>query len=1244
VSEPPLPDVPAQAPTPPAADITGALAKTEHALAALNGPKVFERIAVACLETYVPALRNTGGAGDEQRDGVGGPLFADNDRIVLTASLERAWAKKVEHDLDGLAKHGRKPDLVLAVSNRKTGAKRRNELIIDTRAKRGYKLQIVDVEFLALRLLSAELLAIREELLGLPVPQLPVAVSAAAFGRRQPDFGANERLVGRAEEIDQLIELLRAHVVVEVIGPGGIGKTRLALAAHDRIDADRTLFLDDRARLDSDLLSSELAGADRLTLVVDNAHRRQDLRQVVGLLFTRTGDTRLILIARPGFDGRLREAIEGTAFDSPRMTGQLTLKGLTNKDIGDLVRTAKPPLEFEGSVERIVALAEGNPLIALLAHRAACSPEGVYGLSLNKVLADYARSAVATAVAGRTDVQADDLRDLLAVLAALGPVGPSEEGLVSSLLAVPVRAIRHRIDDLADVGLLTASGEQNAISPDLLAAHILHESYLSGNASGGVRYREIWDATDESRRDQMCQALGALQGFEVNAGTDVSTIVADALVELAATNPSRALRRAQSVAIGVPGIAIRTVDAALQELPKSAPERHSCLLIAMEVLSRVSDVSAGWPRQLAVAQAYFAAPGTDEVTKQILDSLTTVYKRLPMNISAYDGHVLAQVQTVLADATTAHWRRYRGESGCARTIATAAGQLLSVMSQTAYASAEDEMRIHLRAGFVPASERTAAVLRAGSSLLRESLPELELEFQQSVLQPIAALRRTARGTVGPYGAMPSSELANLTGEVLAELTKHLSEMQGLPLPTRAGLIEVLGTDPWPEDDELRQFYELLNLSSPRERRTEQSERVEHQAAGLLACEDITVELHRWEAWLTLAEQAHMRHAGRAVTGRVMHAAAQSDPERLAPALESVIADGGPLADHAGAALGELAARADGEALMRRLAVNSDAVVRVAVAAGLRLTADAWADLLLEELADDPDQSVRAAVACTAGWTKDGSSKRLRTGLRACLPADLSNALELFTGAESRSQPEGLAPLDGDFVTIVTELGANAACQSRIDGHELIELGELAGLPRLVIETCLARIRWLADNPAKDFAEAMARDGLPDELADAARTGANDQDRLSLMTLLEEPDLDGEASNDAIKLLAWIDDYDAVTDHIPRWLDSDIEQLKYRAFKLLHETRDSERFKQRALKLIAAEPTVDLSNLLLEAREPTWHVGSEEAVNRRLADEFGGWVENDDERLAAIGRKGVERFGGRSKNVTGSEEDHEIAWG
>ena len=1241
--------LPLSPPLPPSADIPGAVATTESALLALTDADRFERIAVACLQEFEPTLRNTGGAGDEQRDGVGGPLRVDGDRLILTVSLEkRAWGRKVERDLDGIKKHGHAPEDVWAVTNRRTGAKRRGALEREAPTRWGHRLRIIDGRFLALRLLTPHLLPVREELLGLSAPQPPVSLTAEIYASRQPDIGAPVDLVGRATEVDALVAALRAHPVVELVGPGGVGKTRLALEAAERLAADRIRFLDDRARLDADALAGELAGADHLVLVVDNAHRREDLRAVIGLLVARSGTTGLVLVARPGYDERLRQAIEGSALAQREGTRRLPVGRLTGAAIGELVGAATPTVKYEGAVEQIIDLADGNPLIALLAHRSVARGATLFGVGRNELLADYASSAVDNVVASRPDVEADDLRALLAMVSALGAMEDADVETVATLLEMRHRDVRHRLSDLADAGLVMVTGERYAIQPDLLSAHVLHDAFLAAGPLSGVRYDELWKAAGDAHHEAMCAALGGLHGFDVGQDTHVHDFVAAQLATLASVDASRALRLAQSLAPGLPDVGAGVVDVALQHLPDDDAQRETALLVAMEVLERVPDVAEGWPRQLKVSQALWSREATAEATKKTEEALTNVYKRLPVNTGPYDGHVLARVQDVLSETTADYWVRHRHEAGCARTIAAACQQLLAVLGELSRMSVEDDSIVRLGAMHVPAGERTGRVLRTGVLLLCECLPYLNVADQHHALDSVGKLRRVARGFDGPFGLTPDEALVGLASEVIAELAEAIAHVKGLALPTRARAAELLGTNPWSDDDELRAFRALLGRtdgdSSAWDRKA-RAARAESQAQALLAADDLPGRLKVWQAWLALAIDAQMPHIARDVIGEALRIVAERAPDRLAKALSPLLAEDGPLVPFTARALAELLVRKDGQELASEIFATAPDAGRAALGRALSPASEAWADAMLSKLASDEAAEVRAAAADAIAWGPEASSARLIIGLRACLPADIDSLLSVL-----RPDLDGdAAPLslDSECEGLVLEVVRGAAGQPRIDGDDLAEVAQLVTeVPRLAIEACWARVRWMTEHPPHNLQEMLAREGMPDELAEGARLGATDADRIALLDMLEDDELEGGVRSGAHQLLAWIQDADVVTQRLIVWLRGSSERLRYEARSLLRDMRGPEAFKSRARALLAAEPQLDLTPALLDARQPQWWIGSARVVGERITAEFADWAEDDDARLAAVGRAGVARFTdwGASAEEDDEDFDCDTEWG
>jgi predicted ATPase len=85
-------------------------------------------------------------------------------------------------------------------------------------------------------------------------------------------------LYGRSEDVAALRDLIRHHALVTVVGPAGIGKTRLAQAvAHELVDefADGVRPVELAPLADPDLVAATVARA--LGLAVGDPHTALDL-------------------------------------------------------------------------------------------------------------------------------------------------------------------------------------------------------------------------------------------------------------------------------------------------------------------------------------------------------------------------------------------------------------------------------------------------------------------------------------------------------------------------------------------------------------------------------------------------------------------------------------------------------------------------------------------------------------------------------------------------------------------------------------------------------------------------------------------------------------------------------------------------------------------------------------------------------------------------------------------------------
>ncbi|MDX6744023.1 BTAD domain-containing putative transcriptional regulator [Actinocorallia sp. A-T 12471] len=220
-----------------------------------------------------------------------GALIGDLDKHTLENPLsERGW----ELLATALYRAGRQGDALAAL--RRARAVLAEELGIDPGP--------------ALRRLEAAILAQEEQVGAEP------AAPATPRGRNLPH--ALSRFVGRAGEPAKVEALLAEHRLVTLTGPGGIGKTRLALeTARARPDADGPWLVELAELEDPTLLAATLAGVlgitgattperlgdvlgDReLLLVLDNCeHLVAEVRAAVGALLTRAGGLRVLATSR----------------------------------------------------------------------------------------------------------------------------------------------------------------------------------------------------------------------------------------------------------------------------------------------------------------------------------------------------------------------------------------------------------------------------------------------------------------------------------------------------------------------------------------------------------------------------------------------------------------------------------------------------------------------------------------------------------------------------------------------------------------------------------------------------------------------------------------------------------------------------------------------------------------------------------------------------------------------------------
>ncbi|MCZ8377644.1 helix-turn-helix domain-containing protein [Mycobacterium sp. CPCC 205372] len=335
----------------------------------------------------------------------------------------------------------------------------------------------------ALRFVDAHFPNHREQFLGIsqPGPWFSVEEFYAATSGVQL-FTHDWVLVGRDAELNQLQAALDPgdDIVALIFGRGGIGKSRLLRTVADAFDADGWWVRMLPADSQPDPAAFELVPSQgSVLIIIDDAHERTDLGQIVARVRARNDAARLLIACRPYGRPDIERQLRRAGLDLTR---------LPTVSLGDLTQTAATHLAcealgpaYEEYADRLATLTRDCPLATTVGGYLIRTGE-LHTRELEQsdrireqILLGFRDALLAESAHGDRD-QRSAVIDAISALQPLRTGASDFQTAIATLVGVPYSRISRHLRSLEDSGVLIRRGDSVRIVPDLLGDVVLADA------------------------------------------------------------------------------------------------------------------------------------------------------------------------------------------------------------------------------------------------------------------------------------------------------------------------------------------------------------------------------------------------------------------------------------------------------------------------------------------------------------------------------------------------------------------------------------------------------------------------------------------------------------------------------------------------------------------------------------------------------------------------------------------------
>ncbi len=834
------------------------------------------------------------------------------------------------------------------------------------------------------------------------------------------------------------------------------------------------------------------------------------------------------------------------------------VRGLAGKDVVELVKGPPFNITYQGMIRVIVQLAEGNPLVAILAARLARDGQSIVELTRAEVFAEYVSGLLGSLV--DRSAEARQLRELLSIVSALGTIHREDETalrIAGDLLGFSSSAIRRWLDELADLGLLVEDQSGLAtIKPDLLAEHVLVASFFSRRWPPVLRYEDVLTAYGSAYVRSLCAALGRVPPGELDpnhAGLQAMRRLLRPMLQTGDIGEG-----AQLLLLLLPGgeqLIFRDLEDLIVRVEGDPPaltvETGNTLVEATQRVN--TDVASGWRLLLRIA----AVARETEVLDAAREAMQSIYKRVPTDVSQHDAWILGMVQQAIAKATRTFARRAR-TPGQLRAAAAAGQALLTTTFERSELSIEDPRQINLRAFGLPASRSTEDALRVGIDTVISTFRRVDDSERLRGIESATELARLAAGFSGPFGLQLSTDARQMSHRILEEFDAFLYEnLPQLTLPVQAEALGYLLTRrEWlrktngesqsssapppalpPRSPDLDEYLLLIHprdVEPPSDRLSWEEEQQARQAQAAQIAQRLTVDpawrdrLAKWERWRAMAGGLYTRHAAPYWLTVVFTEVARLDAELAIEIIDELIPTASDLRFRLPGAINQLVATSAVDASKLQRWLEGDEHVRAMVATAIADVDSGLAVQAFRRLARDTSETVRRGVLNGLRYGRATSKWKIELGLDIARElADIDALHSVLLVAEI-----GAIPIADELLVHAQEALLATATVERVDEHGLIEVLRRLDprVPNISLSWTWRRIDWLQTQVDRSW----MLDALPKGLATAIHNRASSKDLERSLHRFRDVGLGTAAAAALVDLMNWIDPgASEITDFIVR---------------------------------------------------------------------------------------------------------------